>query len=147
MILIDNIKLKYLRRSFNFKKISMFEQYHYIVICSNLERVSNLKQLLLQYPTIKIQFFKKSKRNIYLIFLLPYLTNSLILLGCNELNVFFKLCECVSKNILFIKVQNTIYSINQFMDCSSNQIMFGQTLNSLYYNLIKVFYSFSLLHK
>ena len=89
MILIDNIKLKYLRRSFNFKKISMFEQYHYIVICSNLQIVSNLKQLLLQYPTIKIQFFKKSKRNIYLIFLLPYLTNSLILLGCNELNVFF----------------------------------------------------------
>lgn len=147
MILIDNIKLKYLRRSFNFKKISMFEQYKYIVICSNLQIVSNLKQLLLQYPTIKIQFFKKSKRNIYLIFLLPYLTNSLILLGCNELNVFFKLCECVSKNILFIKVQNTIYSINQFMNCSSNQIMFGQTLNSLYYNLIKVFYSFSLLHK
>ena len=64
-----------------------------------------------------------------------------------NLMFFFKLCECVSKNILFIKVQNTIYSINQFMDCSSNQIMFGQTLNSLYYNLIKVFYSFSLLHK
>lgn len=147
VILIDNIKLKQLRHFLNLNKLSVYEQYKYVIICSNLHLTSDFKQFLVQYPQVQIQFFKKSKKNSSFTLLLPYLTSSLTIFGFNENDIFFKLGTYVSKNILFIKLNNSIYSINQFNKNSQNYIQFEQTFNSIYLNLVQIFYSFSSLYK
>ena len=139
VILIDNIKLKQLRHFLNLNKLSVYEQYNYVIICSNLHLTSDFKQFLVQYPQVQIQFFKKSKKNSSFTLLLPYLTSSLTIFGFNG--------TYVSKNILFIKLNNSIYSINQFNKNSQNYIQFEQTFNSIYLNLVQIFYSFSSLYK
>ena len=63
VILIDNIKLKQLRHFLNLNKLSVYEQYNYVIICSNLHLTSDFKQFLVQYPQVQIQFFKKSKKS------------------------------------------------------------------------------------
>ena len=92
VILIDNIKLKQLRHFLNLNKLSVYEQYNYVIICSNLHLTSDFKQFLVQYPQVQIQFFKKSKKNSSFTLLLPYLTSSLTIFGFNENDIFFKLC-------------------------------------------------------
>ena len=130
VILIDNIKLKQLRHFLNLNKLSVYEQYNYVIICSNLHLTSDFKQFLVQYPQVQIQFFKKSKKNSSFTLLLPYLTSSLTIFGFNENDIFFKLG-----------------TINQFNKNSQNYIQFEQTFNSIYLNLVQIFYSFSSLYK
>ena len=111
VILIDNIKLKQLRHFLNLNKLSVYEQYNYVIICSNLHLTSDFKQFLVQYPQVQIQFFKKSKKNSSFTLLLPYLTSSLTIFGFNENDIFFKLGTYVSKNILF-KISQSLYSFS-----------------------------------
>lgn len=143
MILIDNSKFKQLHNILSSNQIDFCEQYTYIAICSTIKITDELNKFLIQNPQVHMQFLKKSQKSISIMALSPYLNNSLFLFGCNEFSLFAKLETYISKAILFIKIQNSIYSINSCKTDFFEVTNVGQTINSFFFNLIQIFYFLS----
>lgn len=123
MILIDNIKKI---RNFNyFLKINQnFLNYNYIFFCYNI-KLKSINPQILNNSQIKYYFLKKLKCIKYLDFIKAYLNNSIIIFCMNDLNSVNLFLHELNTNILYCKINNSFYSLNNisnFID-SKNDLM------------------------
>lgn len=145
-ILIGNtLTLKQLQHFFNFSRFTKhFTQDSYIIFCYNLKITSELKQILRTYPDIHLQWIKRCRINNYLIFFSIYLHNSVLFISCSDLTKFLKVVKLVSNTILFLKINNHIYSLNSIDSSSCNLSILILILNNITYKYLTVLTQLSL---
>ena len=134
MILIDNIKK--IRNLNYFLKINQnLLNYNYIFFCYNV----NLKSLIskvINNPNIKYYFLKKLKCIKYLNFFKAYLNNSIIIFCINDINSLNLFLQELNDNIIYCKINNSFYSLNNIQDYLNSKI---DLVNYMDNNIIALF--------
>lgn len=145
-ILIGNtLTLKQLKQFLKFCRLTQhFTHDSYIIFCYNLKITFELKQILRTHPNIHLQWVKKDKINTYLTFFFPYLHNSILFISCSDLIEFIKIVKLVSNTILFLKLNNNIYSLNSIDPILCNRSNLILILNSITYQYLTVLTQLSL---
>lgn len=135
MILIDNIKK--IRNLNYFLKINQnLLNYNYIFFCYNVN-LKSLSSKVINNPNIKYYFLKKLKCIKYLNFFKAYLNNSIIIFCINDinsLNLFLQ--ELNDNNIIYCKINNSFYSLNNIQDYLNSKI---DLVNYMDNNIIALF--------
>lgn len=134
MILIDNIK--FIRDIFYFFKINNnLKKFKYIFFCYK----KNNSQILLNYINlnkVNYYFLKKLKSIKYLSFIKSYLKNSLVLYCTNDETLLVNLIKELDNNIIFCKIENNFYSLNNLKFYLNSKIDLINYINTNYYNFI-----------
>jgi len=134
VILIDNIKLT--RDIFYFFKINNnLKNFKYIFFCYK----KNNSQILTNYINsnkINYYFLKKLKSIKYLSFIKFYLKNSLVLYCTNKESILPILSKELKNHIIFCKINNNFYSLNNIETYCNSKIDLVSYINNYYYNFI-----------
>ena len=85
---------------------------------------------------IDYYFFKKLKSIKYLNFLQNYLKNSLVLYCTNDESILPILSKELKNNIIFCKINNNFYSLNNIEIYCNSKIDLVSYINNYYYNFI-----------
>ena len=132
MILIDNIKK--IRNLNYFLKINQnLLNYNYIFFCYN---VNSLSSKVINDPNIKYYFLKKLKCIKYLNFFKAYLNNSIIIFCINDINSLNLFLQELNNNIIYCKINNSFYSLNNIQDYLNSKI---DLVNYMDNNIIALF--------
>ena len=135
MILIDNIKT--LRNLFYFLKINNnLKSYKYIYFCYGITTIPKNLSIYINSKKIDYYFFKKLKSIKYLVFLQNYLKNSLVLFCTNEESVLPILSKELKNFIIFCKIDNNFYSLNNIETYCNSKMDLISYINNYYYNFI-----------
>lgn len=134
------VNIKTIRNLFYFLKINnQLRNYKFIFFCYNINLDSELRTKLIN-NNIRYFYLKKIKCQRYLQFLIPYLTNSLILFCCNTEKELLYLLPYINKNILLSKINNNYYSINNLLSYINSKKEFVDYCTTYYWNLISIFF-------
>lgn len=134
MILIDNIKK--IRNLNYFLKINQnLLNYNYIFFCYNVN-LKSLSSKIINNPNIKYYFLKKLKCIKYLNFFKAYLNNSIIIFCINDINSLNLFLQELNNNILYCKINNSFYSLNNIQDYLNSKI---DLVNYMDNNIIALF--------
>lgn len=134
MILIDNIKK--IRNLNYFLKINQnLLNYNYIFFCYNVN-LKSLSSKIINNPNIKYYFLKKLKCIKYLNFFKAYLNNSIIIFCINDINSLNLFLQELSNNIIYCKINNSFYSLNNIQDYLNSKI---DLVNYMDNNIIALF--------
>lgn len=138
MILIDNIKtfrnfIYLLKLNNNLKK------FKYVIFCSGLQNSISFNNDNLENR----YFLKKIKYLQYLKVFSFCLTNIIIIYGTNEDSILLTLLQNLDTNIIFCKINNNIYSLNNIKNYLTSKLDLVYYLNNYYLNFI---YSFEKLN-
>jgi hypothetical protein len=142
VILIDNLKIV---RDFNFiiKFNKNLQNYHYIFFCYNVLITTDIKKKC-NNKNIKYFYLKNLKSIKYLKFLYNYLNNSMILFCCNDLNSVNFLLNSLQNIIIFIKINNNYYSLNNKNLNINANLELITFLNTYLINSINIFSKFKI---
>ena len=136
MILIDNIKVT--RNLFYFFKINNnLKKFNYIFFCYNKKESSILTNYI-NNGKINYYFLKKLKSIKYLFFLQSYLKNSLVLYCTNDETILTNVVKELDNNIIFCKINNNFYSLNNLKDYLNSKMKLVTYINNYFYNFIYV---------
>ena len=136
MILIDNIKVT--RNLFYFFKINNnLIKFNYIFFCYNKKESSILTNYI-NNGKINYYFLKKLKSIKYLFFLQSYLKNSLVLYCTNDETILTNVVKELDNNIIFCKINNNFYSLNNLKDYLNSKMELVTYINNYFYNFIYV---------
>lgn len=134
MILIDNIKK--IRNLNYFLKINQnLLNYNYIFFCYNVN-LKSLSSKVINNPNIKYYFLKKLKCIKYLNFFKVYLNNSIIIFCINDINSLNLFLQELNNNIIYCKINNSFYSLNNIQDYLNSKI---DLVNYMDNNIIALF--------
>lgn len=134
MILIDNIKK--IRNLNYFLKINQnLLNYNYIFFCYNVN-LKSLSSKIINNPNIKYYFLKKLKCIKYLNFFKAYLNNSIIIFCINDINSLNLFLQELTNNIIYCKINNSFYSLNNIQDYLNSKI---DLVNYMDNNIIALF--------
>lgn len=134
MILIDNIKK--IRNLNYFLKINQnLLNYNYIFFCYNVN-LKSLSSNVINNSNIKYYFLKKLKCIKYLNFFKAYLNNSIIIFCMNDLNSLNLFLQELNNNIIYCKINNSFYSLNNIQDYLNSKI---ELVNYMDSNIIALF--------
>lgn len=134
MILIDNIKK--IRNLNYFLKINQnLLNYNYIFFCYNVN-LKFLSSKVINNPNIKYYFLKKLKCIKYLNFFKAYLNNSIIIFCINDMNSLNLFLQELNNNIIYCKINNSFYSLNNIQDYLNSKI---DLVNYMDNNIIALF--------
>lgn len=134
MILIDNIKK--IRNLNYFLKINQnLLNYNYIFFCYNVN-LKSLSSKVINNPNIKYYFLKKLKCIKYLNFFKAYLNNSIIIFCINDINSLNLFLQELNDNIIYCKINNSFYSLNNIQDYLNSKI---DLVNYMDNNIITLF--------
>lgn len=134
MILIDNIKK--IRNLNYFLKINQnLLNYNYIFFCYNVN-LKSLSSKVINNPNIKYYFLKKLKCIKYLNFFKAYLNNSIIIFCINDINSLNLFLQELNDNIIYCKINNSFYSLNNIQDYLNSKI---DLVNYMDNNIIALF--------
>ena len=134
MILIDNIKK--IRNLNYFLKINQnLLNYNYIFFCYNVN-LKFLSSKVINNPNIKYYFLKKLKCIKYLNFFKAYLNNSIIIFCINDKNSLNLFLQELNNNIIYCKINNSFYSLNNIQDYLNSKI---DLVNYMDNNIIALF--------
>lgn len=134
MILIDNIKK--IRNLNYFLKINQnLLNYNYIFFCYNVN-LKSLSSKIINNPNIKYYFLKKLKCIKYLNFFKAYLNNSIIIFCINDINSLNLFLQELNNNIMYCKINNSFYSLNNIQDYLNSKI---DLVNYMDNNIIALF--------
>ena len=134
MILIDNIKK--IRNLNYFLKINQnLLNYNYIFFCYNVN-LKSLSSKVINDPNIKYYFLKKLKCIKYLNFFKAYLNNSIIIFYINDINSLNLVLQELNNNIIYCKINNSFYSLNNIQDYLNSKI---DLVNYMDNNIIALF--------
>lgn len=134
MILIDNIKK--IRNLNYFLKINQnLLNYNYIFFCYNVN-LKSLSSKVINDPNIKYYFLKKLKCIKYLNFFKAYLNNSIIIFCINDMNSLNLFLQELNNNIIYCKINNSFYSLNNIQDYLNSKI---DLVNYMDNNIIALF--------
>lgn len=134
MILIDNIKK--IRNLNYFLKINQnLLNYNYIFFCYNVN-LKSLSPKVINNPNIKYYFLKKLKCIKYLNFFKAYLNNSIIIFCINDKNSLNLFLQELNNNIIYCKINNSFYSLNNIQDYLNSKI---DLVNYMDNNIIALF--------
>lgn len=134
MILIDNIKK--IRNLNYFLKINQnLLNYNYIFFCYNVN-LKSLSSKVINNPNIKYYFLKKLKCIKYLNFFKVYLNNSIIIFCINDKNSLNLFLQELNNNIIYCKINNSFYSLNNIQDYLNSKI---DLVNYMDNNIIALF--------
>lgn len=134
MILIDNIKK--IRNLNYFLKINQnLLNYNYIFFCYNVN-LKSLSSKVINNPNIKYYFLKKLKCIKYLNFFKAYLNNSIIIFCINDINSLNLFLQELDNNIIYCKINNSFYSLNNIQDYLNSKI---DLVNYMDNNIIALF--------
>ena len=141
---ISIVNLKLIRKFFYFFKLnSNLKKFKFIFFCYNTKIDANLQTQLAAH-NFKFYFLKKLKYNNYLNYIiLPYLTNNLVMYCCQDITAIQFLLPHISKTILFSKIDNTFYSLNNIETYLSSTNELYNYLNMFIYQFIFLFQNFS----
>lgn len=133
MILIDNLKTT--RNIFYFLKVNQnLAKYKYIFFCYNVN-LTLLNSIIIKY-NIKYYFLKKLKCIKYLNFLNHYLNNSILLFCVNDMESLTKLIPLLKNKILYCKVNNNFYSLNNLDEYLNSNLDLINYLNNYIHSFI-----------
>lgn len=133
MILIDNLKTT--RNIFYFLKVNQnLAKYKYIFFCYNVN-LTLLNSIIIKY-NIKYYFLKKLKCIKYLNFLNHYLNNSILLFCVNDMESLTKLIPLLKNKILYCKVNDNFYSLNNLDEYLNSNFDLINYLNNYLYSFI-----------
>lgn len=134
MILIDNIKK--IRNLNYFLKINQnLLNYNYIFFCYNVN-LKSLSSKIINNPNIKYYFLKKFKYLIHFNFFKAYLNNSIIIFCINDINSLNLFLQELNNNIIYCKINNSFYSLNNIQDYLNSKI---DLVNYMDNNIIALF--------
>ena len=134
MILIDNIKK--IRNLNYFLKINQnLLNYNYIFFCYNVN-LKSLSSKIINNPNIKYYFLKKLKCIKYLNFFKAYLNNSITIFCINDINSLNLFLQELNNNIIYCKINNSFYSLNNIQDYLNSKI---DLVNYMDNNIIALF--------
>ena len=134
MILIDNIKK--IRNLNYFLKINQnLLNYNYIFFCYNVN-LKSLSSKIINNPNIKYYFLKKLKCIKYFNFFKAYLNNSIIIFCINDINSLNLFLQELNNNIIYCKINNSFYSLNNIQDYLNSKI---DLVNYMDNNIIALF--------
>lgn len=134
MILIDNIKK--IRNLNYFLKINQnLLNYNYIFFCYNVN-LKSLSSKVINNPNIKYYFLKKLKCIKYFNFFKAYLNNSIIIFCINDINSLNLFLQELNDNIIYCKINNSFYSLNNIQDYLNSKI---DLVNYMDNNIIALF--------
>lgn len=134
MILIDNIKK--IRNLNYFLKINQnLLNYNYIFFCYNVN-LKSLSSKVINNPNIKYYFLKKLKCIKYFNFFKVYLNNSIIIFCINDINSLNLFLQELNNNIIYCKINNSFYSLNNIQDYLNSKI---DLVNYMDNNIIALF--------
>ena len=134
MILIDNIKK--IRNLNYFLKINQnLLNYNYIFFCYNVN-LKSLSSKVINDPNIKYYFLKKLKCIKYFNFFKAYLNNSIIIFCINDINSLNLFLQELNNNIIYCKINNSFYSLNNIQDYLNSKI---DLVNYMDNNIIALF--------
>lgn len=134
MILIDNITTF---RNFVYilKLNNNLKKFKYIIFCSNLQNSISFNNDNLENH----YFLKKIKYLQYLKIFSFCLTNTIIIYGTNEDLVLSTLLQNLNANIIFCKINNSIYSMNNIKNYLTSKLDLVCYLDNYYLNFIYFF--------
>lgn len=146
-MVISIVNLKLIRKFFYFLKLnSNLRKFNFIFFCYNSKLDANLQTLLVSY-NIKFYFLKKLKYNNYLNYiLLPYLTNNLSIYCCSDEKAVTAILPKISKYLIFCKINNNFYSLNNCEIYLSSRIDLYNYLNNYTYQLLTLIQNSSKIH-
>ena len=99
----------------NFPNIKLYKVYIIVLSKSIGTYFCNIfsRNEIIIIIVVRRNFLKKLKYNNYLNYIiLPYLTNNLVMYCCQDITAIQFLLPHISKTILFSKIDNTFYSLN-----------------------------------
>lgn len=132
--MIDNIKK--IRNLNYFLKINQnLLNYNYIFFCYNVN-LKSLSSKIINNPNIKYYFLKKLKCIKYLNFFKAYLNNSTIIFCINDINSLNLFLQELNNNIIYCKINNSFYSLNNIQDYLNSKI---DLVNYMDNNIIALF--------
>lgn len=132
--MIDNIKK--IRNLNYFLKINQnLLNYNYIFFCYNVN-LKSLSSKVINNPNIKYYFLKKLKCIKYLNFFKVYLNNSIIIFCINDINSLNLFLQELNNNIIYCKINNSFYSLNNIQDYLNSKI---DLVNYMDNNIIALF--------
>ena len=133
MILIDNLKTT--RNIVYFLIVNQnLAKYKYIFFCYNVN-LTLLNSIIIKY-NIKYYFLKKLKCIKYLNFLNHYLNNSILLFCVNDMESLTKLIPLLKNKILYCKVNNNFYSLNNLDEYLNSNLDLINYLNNYIHSFI-----------
>lgn len=133
MILIDNLKTT--RNIFYFFKVNQnLTKYKYIFFCYNVN-LTLLNSVIIKY-NIKYYFLKKLKCIKYLNFLNQYLNNSILLFCVNDIESLTQLIPLLKNKILYCKINNNFYSLNNLDEYLNSNYNLINYLNNYFHSFI-----------
>lgn len=135
--MISIVNLKLVRKFFYFLKLnSNLKKFNFIFFCYNTKIDSNLLTILVA-NNIKYYFLKKINYNNYLNFIiLPYLSNNLVMFCCSDEMSVQQILPYISKTVLFSKINNNFYSLNNCERYISSRIELYNYLNNYIYKFL-----------
>ena len=132
--MIDNIKK--IRNLNYFLKINQnLLNYNYIFFCYNVN-LKSLSSKIINNPNIKYYFLKKLKCIKYLNFFKAYLNNSITIFCINDINSLNLFLQELNNNIIYCKINNSFYSLNNIQDYLNSKI---DLVNYMDNNIIALF--------
>lgn len=146
-MVISIVNLKLIRKFFYFLKLnSNLKKFNFIFFCYNFKLDTDFQTLLLSY-NIKFYFLKKLKYNNYLNYiLLPYLTNNLVIYCCSDEKAVKALLPKISKYLIFCKINNNFYSLNDCETYLSSRIDLYNYLHNSIYQFVTLLQNSSQIH-
>lgn len=138
MILIDNIKT-FRNFIYLFKLNNNLKKFKYVIFCSGLQNSISFNNDNLENR----YFLKKIKYCKYLKVFSFCLTNTIIIYGTNEDSILLTLLQNLDTNIIFCKINNNIYSLNNIKNYLTSKLDLVYYLDNYYLNFI---YSFEKLN-
>jgi len=134
VILIDNIKR--IRNLNYFLKVNKnLLNYNYIFFCYNVD-IKALNSTLIKNKQIKYYFLKKLKCIKYLNFAKIYLNNSIVFFCMNDVDSVNFFLHTIKNNILYCKIINSFYSLNNFDTYINSNITLINYLNNNVFTVV-----------
>lgn len=141
--MISTVNLSFFRQLFYFVKFSNnLKNTKFAIFCYKQQVTPEIKKLIGLYPDITYCFIQKFEKNKMLKYLIPFFHKSMCVFSCQSKTSCFALLKQL-ETVLFVKINSTYYSINNFFNYQTSEYEFIQYLDNFYYSSALILTKFS----